>query len=283
MPITLTYGAEDAENYILTTAEVILHRAECDHSKTELRNAKAADCLTEGYSGDLYCVICGEILVPQQTLKKIESKAADGTMVGTGASVTIADAAITASLSDEGPAGSTFGLLQAQMKKVKKNSITIKWKGIAGAKYIVYGNACGKGKKYKKLKEVSGTSFTQKGLKKGTYYKYMIVAVKDGKVVSTSKTLHIATSGGKVGNNTKVSLSKKKVKLKKGKSVKLKAKVKKGKLKVKKHRKVLWESSDPTVAMVSGSGKVKALKKGKAVIYAYAQDGKFARCTVTVK
>ena len=75
----------------------------------------------------------------------------------------IADAAITASLSDEGPAGSTFGLLQAQMKKLKK-----------------------------------------------------------------------------------------------GKSVKLKAKVKKGKRKVKKHRKVLWESSDPTVARVSGSGKVKA-------------------------
>ena len=210
------------------------------------------------------------ITVPQKVIPKLETRATDRTAVDTSVSVITAEDAITASPSDEGPAGTKFNLLQAKMKKVKKNSITIGWKGISGAKYIVYGNKCGKGKKFEKISDVSGTSFTQNGLNKGTYYKYLVMAVKDGKVVSTSKTLHIATSGGKVGNNTKVTLNKKKITLKAGKSKKLKVKVKKGKLKVKKHRKVMWESSNPAVATVSNSGKVKAVSKGKAIIYAYA-------------
>ena len=244
---------------------------------------KAATETSSGLTNGKKCSVCGVITVPQKAIPKLETKAADGTVVGTGASAVIAEAAISTSPSDEGPTGTKFNLLQAQMKKVKKTSITIGWKGIPGAKYIVYGNKCGKGKKFEKIINVSGTSFTQNGLNKGTYYKYLVMAIKDGKVISTSKTLHIATSGGKVGNNTKVTLNKKKLILKAGKSKKLKATVKKGKLKVKKHRKVMWESSNPEVATATNSGKIKAISKGKAIIYAYAQNGKFAKCTVTVK
>ena len=49
-----------------------------------------------------------------------------------------------------------------------------------------------------------------------------------------------------------------------------------------KSRKVVWKSSNRTVATVSNTGKVTAKKAGKAVITARA-NGKTARCTVTVK
>ena len=71
--------------------------------------------------------------------------------------------------------------------------------------------------------------------------------------------------------------------LKKGKTVKLKATLKNGTLKVSKHRKVAYETDNPNVAAVTKSGKVKAVGKGKCTIYAYAQNGVFAKCKITVK
>ena len=211
----------------------------------------------------------------------------DGTPLGKGASVDAAEAAILASASEEGPAGTKFSLMQAKLAKVSKSSVTIKWAKVKGAAgYSIYGNACGKKNKYFKIKSVKANKFTEKKLKKGTYYKYLIIAFdKDGNVITASKTIHAATKGGKVGNDGKVKLSKKKATLKKGKSLKLKAKVtpQSKKLKVKRHRKTAWESSDPTVAKVNSKGKVTAVGKGKAVIWAYAQDGVAAKCKVTVK
>ena len=148
--------------------------------------------------------------------------------------------------------------------------------------YVVYGAPCGS--KYGKIKDVTGTSFTQSGLAKGKYYKYFVSAHdRNGNILATSKTVHIATSGGKKGNTKSVRLNKKKATLKKGKSIKLKATLKNGKLKVSKHRKVVYESDNPKVATVSKSGKVKAVGAGKCTIYAYAQNGAFAKCKITVK
>ena len=208
-------------------------------------------------------------------------KGEDGTLIGRGAAVSVAETAIENAVSDEGPSGSKFGLLQLQMKKAAKSSITIRWKKIAGAKYIVYGNKCGRKNKFKKIIETTAVSYTQKKLKKGTYYKYLVVAVKNGKVVTASKVIHVATSGKSVGNHTKVKVNKKKLSLKKGAKAKLKAKVYTGKKKVRNHRKIYWESSDPGVATVK-NGKVTAKAKGTAVIDACAQNGKFAKCVVKV-
>lgn len=242
--------------------------------------AKAATETATGLTEGKKCSVCGTILTAQKTIPVLPpQKAADGTTVGKGASEETATKSITTTKSEEGPKGTKFNLLQAQQKKVTKTSILIKWKKVKGAKYIIYGAPCGK--KYKKIKTVSGTSFTQKKLKKGKYYKYIVMAVKDGKVVSTSKTIHVATTGGKIGNAAKVTM-KKSLSLKKGKTATLKATVTNGKLKVQNHRKVSWESSNPAVATVK-NGKVKAVGKGKAVIYAYAQNGRAAKCTVTVK
>lgn len=185
-------------------------------------------------------------------------------------------------------AGSTFSLLQAKGTPVKKSNTQIKisWKKVKGAKkYVIYGNKCGKNNKYKKITTVTKLSYTQKKLKKGTYYKYIIVAVdKNGKAIATSKTVHVAANGGtgKKGNATSVTLSKTSLSLKAGKSKTLKATIKYGKLKGAEHRKIAWESSNIYVAKVK-AGKITAVTKGTCYIYAYAQNGKMAKVKVTVK
>ena len=196
---------------------------------------------------------------------------------------------LTTAMNDSDPKGSSFGLLQAKGVSKSKKSVTVSWKRIGGAKtYIVYGNKCGKGNPYRKLMEVSGTSFTQQGLKKGTYYKYVVVAVDGDKALASSKTIHVATKGGKVGNDKSIKVAKsvlKKAKsLKKGKTLKLKAKaVKASGMKVKKHRVITYESSNPKVATVSKKGVMKATAKGTCYIYAYAQDGVSKKIKVNVK
>ena len=152
-------------------------------------------------------------------------------------------------------------------------------------KYVVYGNKCGS--KYKKLKKITSTSFTQKKLKKGTYYKYLVVAINaKGKTITTSKTIHIATSGGKVGNPTKVTTVAKKdaVSIKAKKTFNLKAKsVAPKKVTVKKHRVIKYETTNPKVATVSSKGVIKGVKKGTCYVYAYAQNGVAKKIKVTVK
>lgn len=147
----------------------------------------------------------------------------------------------------------------------------------------------------KKVGTFNGTTYTATQVagakvKKGTYYKFIVIAAgSNGKVVSTSKTIHVATKGGKVGNHKKVtvkkSVIKKAKKLKKGKTIKLKAKAKaeSRKLKVKKHRAIKYETSNPKVAKVNGKGAVKGVGKGTCFVYAYAQNGAFKRVKVTVK
>ncbi|MBQ1406888.1 MAG: Ig-like domain-containing protein, partial [Eubacterium sp.] len=53
--------------------------------------------------------------------------------------------------------------------------------------------------------------------------------------------------------------------------------------KVKKHRKIMYETSNAKVATVSAKGVIKGVKKGTCFVYAYAQDGVCAKIKVTVK
>ncbi|MEE3428391.1 MAG: starch-binding protein [Ruminococcus sp.] len=199
--------------------------------------------------------------------------------------------AISKAKSDGDPKGSKFSGLKAKVAKTTKNSNKVTWNKVSGAKkYIVMGNKCGKtnGKfnAFKKLKTTTGKSFTQKGLKKGTYYKYLVLAVNSkGKVISASKVMHVATKGGKVTNYKSLKVKKASFKLKKGKTAKIKItkKVKMAKGKVKNHRKIKYESANTKIATVSASGKIKAKKKGTTYVYAYAQNGVFKKIKVKVK
>ncbi|MBQ1407140.1 MAG: Ig-like domain-containing protein [Eubacterium sp.] len=214
----------------------------------------------------------------------------DGTAFGQGADASAAEAAILALKDDKDPKGTAFGILQLKASKITKSSIKLTWKKAPGAKkYIIYSNACGKGKKYQKLTTVTGKSTTikkvaGKKLAKGKYYKFLMVAVDaNNKVVSTSKTVHAATTGGKVGNPTKVTTKakKNKVTVKVKKTFKLAGK-QVGK-KVKKHRAVSYETSNAKIATVSKKGVIKGVKKGTCKVYAYAQNGVCAVIKVTVK
>lgn len=212
------------------------------------------------------------------------------TSLTSGASDNQVSKYIIALKDDKDPKGTTFGFLFAKQKKVKNNSITIKWKKPKNAsRFVVYGAKCGKANRYQRIKSVTGTSFTQSGLNKGTYYKYLVAAFdKNDKLLGVANTLHIATKGGKVCNFKKVTTAAKKNKVvlkKKGKTFKLKGKAVKEskKLKVKVHRGVRYESSNKKIATVDKSGKVKVVKKGTCYVYVYAQNGAYQKVKITVK
>ena len=205
--------------------------------------------------------------------------------IGEGSDVGKVNSKILNCKNDKDLAGSTFGKLCVKVKKSKKKAISLTWKKIQVAKtYVIYGAKCGTS--YKKIATVHRKTFTNKKLKKGTYYKYMVVALNEkGKVVAISKLIHVATTGGKVGNCKKLKVNKSKVKLKQGRKFKLKVKqiAESKKVKLKKHRKTAFESDNQDVAVVSKKGVITAKKKGKCSVYVYAQNGVYKRVKVTVK
>ena len=209
---------------------------------------------------------------------------------------------VLAAKNDGDIAESAYAPLKLLSKKQTKKSIKLAWSSVKGAKkYVVFGNLSGKNNRYKKLAEVNAPakSFNVKSvldakgkkvkLKKGKYYKFVIVADMGADGSKISKTIHVATKGKKkASNNTKVKVSKKVLgkakKLKVGKSLKLKAKaLKKSGTKVKRKAKLRYESSDESIASVSKSGKVKAKKKGSCYVYAYAQNGVCKKVKVKVR
>lgn len=196
------------------------------------------------------------------------------------------------------PKGTDFGKLTAQATKRTNTALTLKWtKQKKADGYLIYGNKCGKGNKMKLLKTIKKNStvkWTQKKLKKGTYYKYIVVAYKNVNgqkmPIAASVVIHVPTKGGKVtvAKSLTVKQGKKvvsKLTVKKGKSATVKVTENKEdkKLKIKTHRKVKFESSDKKIATVSAKGVVKGVKKGTATIYVYTQNGLYKTVKVTVK
>ena len=61
----------------------------CDHSNTEIRNTKSANCITDGYTGDTYCKDCGELIssgevIPAKGHIEVVDKAVAATCTKTG-------------------------------------------------------------------------------------------------------------------------------------------------------------------------------------------------------
>ena len=222
---------------------------------------------------------------PPTTMAPTTQSKTSTVAIGEGSDVGKVNRKILNCKNDKDLAGSTFGKLCVKVKKSKKKAISLTWKKIQVAKtYVIYGAKCGTS--YKKIATVHRKTFTNKKLKKGTYYKYMVVALNEkGKVVAISKLIHVATKGGKVGNCKKLKVNKSKVKLKQGRKFKLKVKqiAKSKKVKLKKHRKTAFESDNQDVAVVSKKGVITAKKKGKCSVYVYAQNGVYKRVKVTVK
>ncbi len=198
---------------------------------------------------------------------------------------------------------SNFSRLQPVAKNNTKKSVTLNWKEETEADgYMIYGNLCNHdGHKYKleyiKTVDKSKLELTLKGLTKGTYYKYQIVAFKmvDGKRVAIAKTpiVHTITKGGKYGVAKAIRIAKigKKsynteenvaLTLKKGKTIKVNAKEIKEDKTIQHHRNVLYVSDNKKVATVDKKGQIVAKGKGTCTIYIYAQNGVYNTITVTV-
>ena len=249
----------------------------------------------EGDGEILYtCTECGETrteIIPWKDPK--DQMGEDGTPVGKGASYEAAEEAILGIKNDKDPKGTKIYPLVLRSPKQTKTSIKLAWSKPHGTvKYVLYGNKCGKTNKVKKLKTLTATSVTMKKavkkITKGKYYKFIIVALdKNNNVVSTSRVIHIATKGGKIGNYKKVTTKAKKsrVTVKKGKSFKLAGKgvPESKKRKVKVHVGIRYESANTKIATVSSKGIIKGKKKGTTYVYAYSQNGKYAKVKVTVK
>lgn len=234
------------------------------------------------------------------------------TAVGNGTAeitVTTEDGKITASIMitvkvpDEPTINKTTGFRRLRARSVKqtKTSVTLQWNIIKDADgYFVYGNRCNTGTKsykYRKLATITGgdiSTWTQKDLKKGTYYKYVVKAYRlvNGKkvVTDTSISVHAVTGGGKYGNAKAVSVTQignkknvSKITLKMGKTAQIKAKEIKKDKKIARHRKLCYESSNTKVATVTPDGLIRATGKGTCTIWVYAQNGVYKALKITVK
>ena len=186
---------------------------------------------------------------------------------------------------------STFRTLRLTSDQVTAKRIRLSWKKLSKADgYILYGVRCGQ-TKYRRLKDLSGgkTAWTCKGAKKGTYYKFLLVAYQTQKgtkrVLASSKVIHVATSGGWVGNYRSVKVKPAKAQLKKGRRLVLKATPIRAdkRRKVNRHQGIAFESSDTKIATVNKKGQLTAKNKGSCTVFVYAQNGCCAKVKVTVR
>lgn len=304
-------GSASAGTGAVAGEDYVIHLTPCNWSVLFLRAIAAGDTKA--------CVMVNGVVLDADVMKGMADTAASTIRIPAGA---IGDGDYTIALVLEGwnavsltgkaapgedkslPALSQKEKAAAQIAltkpiKAAKTSNQLKWSAVDGADgYMIYSAPCNtKGKKstLKKVKTVStggGGSYTQKGLKSGTWYKYRIDAYRNenGKkvVIAKSLVMHTRTTGGdkKMTNPTGVKVSKSSVSLKKGKTLQLTAKpvIPAGK-KTEYHGdyKVTYVSADPDVVKVSAKGKITAKKKGKTTVYAFVQNGNSKKITVTVK
>ena len=173
--------------------------------------------------------------------------------------------------------------------------MTYTWLKVPNAqRYVVYGAPCGKTNV--KIATTTSLTYTQSGLKSGTYYKFVVKAQRKingtWTTISTSYAGHFASGdlskNGKYTNAKSITVPKTSVSIKKGSTYTIKptAKV------VKSGKKMLssghaatyrYLSTDSTIATVSTSGKITAKKAGTCKIYVVGINGVWKAITVTVK
>lgn len=176
--------------------------------------------------------------------------------------------------------GSSYNRLKLKTKKVEKTTMTISWNKVKSASsYLIFRGK--PNKEYKYLASKNFTTYRDKKLRKGTFYKYLVIALnKNGKTLATSKVVLVTTKGNELKNPTSISVNKSKVKLKNGQTYSIVAKLNENKL--IKYRKLSFESSNSKIATVSKKGKLKAKKRGTVTIYIYAQNGVSKKVKVLV-
>ena len=163
---------------------------------------------------------------------------------------------------------------------VTSSAITLTWTKTEGATgYRVYQYSSSSGE-YVLKKSVTSTSYKVTGLKGNTSYKFKIrpyTKTADGTVIWGADS-SVLTAKTKAANSVNITADSATIYV--GGSKTLKATV------VPSGTTVTWKSSDTSIAKVSSTGKVTAVKKGTATITAYYKlNGKTYKdtCKITVK
>lgn len=194
----------------------------------------------------------------------------------------------------EGEEQTDYHTLQLRMTKSDQNEIRLAWNYISDATgYELYGARCNNGsKRYKvalitDLEDAAMTSWMCLGLKEDTYYKFVVRAYQKKNGIKTylsrSVCTHIATKGETYGCIQSVNALDETVKMPVGASYKLKATVDTAGRKALRHIGMRYESANPDIVTVDESGKLHAVKKGSAKVYAYAPNGLSATVSVAVR
>lgn len=170
--------------------------------------------------------------------------------------------------------------------------ITISWRSYEDADgYDCYWSYCDGKRSYKKLATVKAAKdrVTSRRLANNRRYKYFVAAYKliDGKKVyiAKSNTLHVALKDANATNAKKVTVNQTNVRLKAGDTFVIRSRTK---LENTNKKELLhaaayrYYTSDQSVASVSKTGKIKALKSGTCVIYVVANNGVYGTIKVTV-
>ena len=170
--------------------------------------------------------------------------------------------------------------------------ITISWRSYEDADgYDCYWSYCDGKRSYKKLATVKAAKdrVTSRRLDNNRRYKYFVAAYKliDGKKVyiAKSNSLHVALKDAKATNAKKVTVNQTNIRLKARDTFVVRSRTrlentnKKELLHVAAYR---YYTSDQSVASVSKTGKIKALKSGTCVIYVVANNGVYGTIKVTV-
>ncbi|SDB10450.1 Ig-like domain-containing protein [Butyrivibrio sp. INlla16] len=181
-----------------------------------------------------------------------------------------------------------YYILAAKLKP-KGKTLKLSWNKIPEAEgYMIYGSPCGIQMEYiTTIKNSKVTSWSPKKIKKGRYYKYIVIAYKmEGDVInriSTSKSVHAVNGSKSRGNPIAVTIKKRSFKLAKGGMAKISANFRYTK-KVSIHiAKLRYETNRPDIVKVDKKGYIQGLKPGKAWVYVYAQNGVCKTVRVTVK
>ncbi len=259
---TAVYAGPDKGNYKKETAEITITRVACPHGATKIRDAKAATCTEGGYTGDVYCTVCGAAIEtgeatppsghsPKATVAKEPTKEAAGlreyrcTVCG----VLLRTETIP-KLSGDEPAQSPAKPTKAQKEKnayqlsaglkaaQTGKAITVQWGRVKGAGgYDVYVQYCGKKYTAKSRHTAKGGRATKLTIKKTDgkkldlkkNYKIYVAAYQEanGKKVTLGKsiTAYVAAKNSKKYTNAKaVKAQKASFTLKKGKTAQIKPK-----------------------------------------------------------
>lgn len=224
-----------------------------NHLNTEIRNQKEPTCKEEGYTGDTYCVDCKTIISSGQSIAKTENHKWD-------------DGKITTEPTCTKDGEKTFTCSICGGTKTTKINAT----GHSYGEYVI----------------VKAPTNSEKGLKSktcstcGKVYSVTIPKVnsvtapkKDSSETNTEQNIQTSQQTTK-----KIKLNRRKLTLKKGKTFKLKVTL----TPKNSQDKIIYKTSNKKVAKVSKSGKIKAVKKGKANITVISGKKKIV-CKVIVK